>query len=76
MERLTNLKAAEQGHIVHVSKNCGDYLITFKDSDYQSHYVELHSTPLGWVAYEDGKKLLLGVADVLTGKLDAYLSKC
>ena len=76
MRAIKNIKTAENGRVIHASKNGGDYLITFKDSDYQSHYVELHSTPLGYEAYEDGNKLLLGVADVLVGKLNAYLSKC
>ena len=73
---LQNIKTAENGRVIHASKNGGDYLITFKDSDYQSHYVELHSTPLGYEAYQDGNKLLLGVAAVLVAKLNAYNIKC
>ena len=76
MRTLANIKTAEQGNVVYASKNYGEYLITFRDTECDMHYVELHSTPLGYEAYEDGNKLLLGVADVLVGKLNAYLSKC
>ena len=69
---LQNIINAERGHVVSAVSNCGHHNILFRASDGTEHQIELVDGAIYPTAYENGEKLLLGIADVLEGKLAKY----